>query len=123
MPVHKPDAILDNIEQGGIRLIYEAELAYLRGDFKRVMNCYDKTLGDDAVRLRICPIAIAAAILKERMKGGSLVAGLIGFAGVIVAVGVNPDAWSSGQLLGVAAVLLAGIWVWTLRKHRNGEKH
>ena len=62
MPVHKPDAILDNIEQGGIRLIYEAELAYLRGDFKRVMNCYDKTLGDDAVRLRICPIAIAAAI-------------------------------------------------------------
>lgn len=52
---------------------------------------------------------IASAILKEHMKGGSLVAGLIGFAGVIVAVGVNPDDWSSGQLLGVAAVLFSAL--------------
>lgn len=62
MPIHKPDAVLDSIEEDRIRLIYEAELAYLRGDFKRAMDSYDKTLGDAAARLRTCPIAIAAAI-------------------------------------------------------------
>lgn len=62
MPPHNPDAILKSIEEDRIRLIYEAELSYLRGDFERVMSCYDQTMGDDAVRLRTCPIAIAAAI-------------------------------------------------------------
>ena len=62
MPAHNPDAILDSIEEDRIRLIYEAELSYLRGDFEQVMNCFDKTVGDDAARLRTCPIAIVAAI-------------------------------------------------------------
>ncbi|KXL52243.1 hypothetical protein CLNEO_24080 [Anaerotignum neopropionicum] len=62
MPMHNPDAILDIVDEDRIRLIYEAELAYLRGDFGRVMTYFDKTLGDDAARLRTCPIAIAAAI-------------------------------------------------------------
>lgn len=62
MPVHNPDAILDIVDEERIRLHYEAELAYLRGDFERVMFCFDKTVGDDAARLRACPIAIAAAI-------------------------------------------------------------
>lgn len=62
MPVHNPDAILDTIEEDKLRLIYEAELAYLRGDFERTMVCFHKTAGDDAARLRSCPVAIAAAI-------------------------------------------------------------
>jgi len=62
MPIHDPDAILESIEEDRIRLIYEAELSYLRGDFKKVISCYDNTQEDDAVRLRISPIAIVAAI-------------------------------------------------------------
>ncbi len=62
MPVNNPDAILDALSEERLRLIYEAELAYLRGDFEQAMSCYQKTGGDDAVRLRICPLAIAAAI-------------------------------------------------------------
>lgn len=62
MPIHNPDAILDIVDEDRIRLIYEAELSYLRGDFGRVMTCFDKTMGDDVARLRTCPIAIAAAI-------------------------------------------------------------
>lgn len=62
MPVNNPDAILDALSEERLRLIYKAELAYLRGDFEQVMRCYQKTEGDDAARLRICPLAIAAAI-------------------------------------------------------------
>jgi hypothetical protein len=62
MPSHNPDAILAAIDEDRLRLIYEAELAYLRGDFVRTMQCYLKTEGDDAARLRACPVAIAAAI-------------------------------------------------------------
>lgn len=62
MPIDHPDAILESVEEDRIRLIYETELSYLRGDFERVMTCFDKTMGDEALRLRTCPIAIAAAI-------------------------------------------------------------
>jgi DNA-binding CsgD family transcriptional regulator len=62
MPDHNPDAILDTVREERLRLQYESELAYLRGDFARTMRCFQKTEGDDAARLRACPAAIAAAI-------------------------------------------------------------
>jgi hypothetical protein len=62
MPSGNPDAIMDTMDEDRLRLIYEAELAYLRGDFRRAMLCYHKTEGYDAARLRACPLAIAAAI-------------------------------------------------------------
>lgn len=62
MPLNNPDAILDTIGDERFRHQYEAELAYLRGDFEHVMLCFQKTAKDDVSRLRICPVAIAAAI-------------------------------------------------------------
>jgi DNA-binding CsgD family transcriptional regulator len=62
MPSHDPDAVLDTITEERLRLQYEAELSYLRGDFQRTIRCYQRTAGDNAARLRSCPIAIAAAI-------------------------------------------------------------
>jgi hypothetical protein len=62
MPNHNPDAILDAVKEERLRLQYEGELSYLRGDFERTMRCYQRTEGDDAARLRACPVAVAAAI-------------------------------------------------------------
>ncbi|MGI6084946.1 MAG: hypothetical protein ACOYIF_05810 [Acetivibrionales bacterium] len=62
MPYDNPDAILDTVNEERMRQQYEAEIAYLRGDFSKTITCFQKTLGDDAARLRVCPIAIAAAI-------------------------------------------------------------
>lgn len=62
MPIHNPDAVLDAMGENRLRRIYEAELAYLRGNFQLTMQCYQKAEGDEAARLRICPLAIAAAI-------------------------------------------------------------
>ncbi len=62
MPIHNPDAILNTVKEERIRLQYEGELAYLRGDFARVMGCYHKTGRDDAARLRASLIGVAAAI-------------------------------------------------------------
>lgn len=62
MPAHDPDAVLGAMPEDRLRLIYEGELAYLRGDFRRTIRCFHKTAGDDALRLRTCPAAIAAAI-------------------------------------------------------------
>ncbi|MGI6317862.1 MAG: helix-turn-helix domain-containing protein [Dethiobacteria bacterium] len=62
MPAHDPDAILKIVKEEKLRLQYEAELAYLRGDFARAMRCYDKTEGDEAARLRASLAAVVAAI-------------------------------------------------------------
>jgi DNA-binding CsgD family transcriptional regulator len=62
MPGDNPDEILDTMGEERLRLEYEAELAYLRSDFQRTMRCFAKTEGDEAARLRACPVAIAAAI-------------------------------------------------------------
>ncbi len=45
MPAHDPDAILKTVEEEKLRLQYEAELAYLRGDFARAMRCWMPTKG------------------------------------------------------------------------------
>lgn len=61
-PRHNPDAILTAVSEERLRLQYEAELAYLRGDFAYTKRCYQRTAGDDLARLRASSIAIAAAI-------------------------------------------------------------
>jgi DNA-binding CsgD family transcriptional regulator len=62
MPYDDPDAILETLGEERERLQYEGELAYLRGDFGRTLRCYQRMEGDDAARLRACPLTIAAAI-------------------------------------------------------------
>jgi DNA-binding CsgD family transcriptional regulator len=102
MPIHNPDAILDTVRDERLALPYEAELAYLRGDFQRTMLCYKRTEGDDAARLRACPITIAAAIslgdyrtyteidayLKEKANAGGGVAAFAKLALATAAVSV-----------------------------------
>lgn len=62
LPADNSEAILNTVADERARLQYEAELAYLRGDFLQTLACYHRTEGNDAVRLRICPVAVAAAI-------------------------------------------------------------
>jgi len=61
-PRDDPDSVLNIITDDKLRLLPEASLAYLRGDFVRVRNCYMETEGDDAVKLLISAAAIPAAI-------------------------------------------------------------
>lgn len=61
MPAHNPDEILDLVDDR-VRTIYKIELSYLRGDFEKVMVYFDNTVEDEALRLRVCPFAIGAAI-------------------------------------------------------------
>ena len=62
MPTHDPDAIFKIIKEEKLRLQYEGELAYLRGDFVHTMYCCDKNEGDESVRLRASLMGVAAAI-------------------------------------------------------------
>ncbi len=62
MPRDNPDAILGTLTEPRVRLQYEGELAYLRGDFERVVACFAALEHDDAAKLRACPLTIAAAI-------------------------------------------------------------
>jgi S-adenosylmethionine uptake transporter len=52
---------------------------------------------------------LASLILKERMQAGNLVAGVLGFTGVLVAVGFEPEAAKPGYFLGVGAVLVSAV--------------
>lgn len=61
-PLENPDAILATVPEDRLRLHYESELAYLRGNFARVIACFREIGGDDAGKLRASSIAIAAAI-------------------------------------------------------------
>lgn len=62
MPPDSPDKILELVDDQWARLQYEAELAYLRGDFAPVMACFNKTSSNEAARLRASLVAVAAAI-------------------------------------------------------------
>ena len=62
MPADRPDSILDTIAEPWARLQYEAEIAYLRGDFSRVMRCYKANDDNDAIRVRASLVGVAAAI-------------------------------------------------------------
>jgi excisionase family DNA binding protein len=124
MPVNHPDAILDTIDEDRLRLICEAELAYMRGDFRRTMQCYHKTEGDDAARIRTCPAAIAAAIslgdyrvyteidaYLKRFKKVGIGNGVAVYAELslataavsVIAPNMAPDWLKEGNLSGLAA--------------------
>ncbi len=62
MPANNPDAILEVIEDERLRIQYELELFYLRGDFERALRCFKKTEGDDAIRLCASYMAIVTAV-------------------------------------------------------------
>ena len=60
-PCENPKTFINNI---AIRVqpLYDCGFAYIRGDFERVIQCFRKIEGDDAVKLITCSLAIAAAI-------------------------------------------------------------
>ena len=62
MPSHNPDLILEMVKDERSKRQYEAELAYLRGDFARTMRCYQETQGDNVARVRASLVGVAAAI-------------------------------------------------------------
>ncbi len=62
MPSLDPDSILDTLREPRIKLIYECEIAYLRGDFQKVLDRFERIQDDEAVKLRVCLVAIVAAI-------------------------------------------------------------
>jgi len=61
LPRENPDAALDTISER-LRLFGEEYLASLRGDFERAKQCFREIGDDDAVKLKACSTAIAAAI-------------------------------------------------------------
>jgi len=62
MPSDDPDSIIEIVGEKRFYLQYESEIAYLRGDFEATKLCYKNIENDDASKLRISSIAIAAAI-------------------------------------------------------------
>lgn len=52
---------------------------------------------------------LASIFLKERMQAGNVVAGLLGFAGVLVAVGFAPEALTPERLEGIVVVLVGAL--------------
>lgn len=50
---------------------------------------------------------LASLILKERMQAASIIAGFIGFAGVLVAIGFDWEGITSSRLIGAGAALSA----------------
>jgi len=62
MPANDPDEIKAIVKDKKACRQYEAELAYLRGDFKKTLQCYFLTEGHDVAGLRASLVAIAAAI-------------------------------------------------------------
>ncbi|MEA4924279.1 MAG: hypothetical protein VB084_03120 [Syntrophomonadaceae bacterium] len=143
MPIHNPDAILDNMTEERLRLQYEGELAYLRGDFARTMRCYQRTEGDDAARLRACPVAVAAAIslgdyqsytqidayLKSCVKAreGSYVAvfaelSLATAAVSVIAPNMAPDWLKNGDFSALPAPARPdALYLWTKYLHSTGR--
>ncbi len=62
MPSENPNRLLSSTDDERVRIQYEAEIAYLKGDFQTTMRCFERMRGDDPAMLRACPIAIAASI-------------------------------------------------------------
>jgi len=61
LPKNNIDAVLDLISEESFRFLVESYITYMRGDFKRTIQCFRK-IGDTAFRLRACSIAIAVAV-------------------------------------------------------------
>ncbi len=118
MPSDNPDSILNTLGKRSLRLIYECDIAYLRGDFEKALDCFSSIQGDEAAKLRACQVAIVAAIsqgdyrayhdidayLKGYMKPGrckeaSMVAelGVATVAVSVVAPEMAPDWLKEGE--------------------------
>ena len=61
-PRDDPYRALSTITDEKLRLMPEAVLAYMRGNFEQVQQCYAETAGDDLAKLLMSAIAIPAAI-------------------------------------------------------------
>jgi len=61
-PRDDPYRILNAIGDEKLRLVPEAALAYIRGDFEHVKRCFKKTEGDDAAKLLASVTSVPAAI-------------------------------------------------------------
>lgn len=64
LPVDHPEGVLESISEPRLRRQVEAELAYLRGDFKQTMGCFTAAGRDEAAKIYVAPMAIAAAISR-----------------------------------------------------------
>lgn len=64
MPCDNPDIILDAdiIGEEWLRFFCDGVLAYFRGDYERVVQCFRKIGDNNAAKLRYSSLAIAAAI-------------------------------------------------------------
>ena len=62
MPRADPDSLLASLKEDRIRLLYEGYYAYMRGDFKHVIQNFLLLENDDAAKLRACSTVIAAAV-------------------------------------------------------------
>lgn len=62
LPADHPEGILATIREPRLQRQIEAELAYLRGDFKQTMGCFTAAGRDEAAKIYVAPMAIAAAI-------------------------------------------------------------
>jgi len=61
-PRDNPDAILDTTDNERYKILYIQALAYFRGDFEQVINIYNNTEKDDALKITLAGYAIAAVI-------------------------------------------------------------
>jgi S-adenosylmethionine uptake transporter len=52
---------------------------------------------------------LASLLIGERLEGGSVTAGVVGFLGVLVALGADPRTLAPDRLAGVGAVLLSAL--------------
>lgn len=62
MPSRRPEEIYGLVKDDRAALQYEAEIAYLRGDFAAALRCYQATAGDPAASLRASMVGIAALV-------------------------------------------------------------
>jgi len=62
MPLENPDAILDSIKEERLRLHYENNLDYLRGDYERILLRFQETGDDDASKLLASLVTMSAAM-------------------------------------------------------------
>lgn len=70
------------------------------------------TLAEAVTFSFIAPLMVpplASLLLKERMQAGNLAAAVLGFAGVLVAVGYQPEALTPRRLEGIGAVLVGAV--------------
>ena len=57
-----PDTFINSLDDEMLRLQYEAEFSYLRGDFEHSVRCYRALSVNDLHKLRASSLAIASAI-------------------------------------------------------------